>query len=599
MRPTMQPAVRDDEGSAMLVVLVVSMLVVAAVAAAAGLSTAGLSFAGSYNSTQQAALAAQSGLNATVAAMDSVGDNSSLPCPSYSGQLSASGAASSYSVRLIYYGYQTDSPGMPSALSCSDVQSDDYTLTAATLTSAGVAAHGLETVMRADVQIEQGTPLQALDYALYTDYSLDLANGANICQTGSTSCSGGTGPKPNIYDGATSGVVTCPNGVLSEGSILIYQSLQTSGACTIDGSAEVEGYVALANGDGCSRPTIGGDLYAFGVDPNKKDSSYKDGIYMSGNTCVAGTARATDGNIGLAGSATIQTKGLATGSISASGGTDIGGSSPPVCPSSYCVPHDSSGLSGVAMPPPIAWPVIDPSVAAWDTASYNVIQIPGGGYSTCSSYFENLTSGANDPFMNQIQQASMPTVIYAPTCQVTYSRAHVFNLNANVVLEVQSLRLDNSNIFQANAGSGFSASNPVFFSVLASVQSSCTYSGPSSGSPCTTPDGSVCTASASDGSGPCTSPTPCSPSTTPPTGGISSSNETTFASNVNAFIYTPDVASWGNAPSMTGQILACGGVTGVNAFELEYSNAAAKSLGSALGSAVTVTVSDRYVVSGA
>jgi|GEM_PF-2149287 len=600
-RPTFRVrlAERPDEGSSMIVVLVVSMLLMAAVASSAAVSTAGLSFSGSYTSSQQGALAAQSGLNAASATMDDVSTVASLPCPTLTGHLTASGAKSTYTVTVAYYGYQTSNPGTPASLTCAQVHGGSYTITAGTLTSLGKAPAGMTTTMKADVRVQQGTPLTALDYALFTDYSLNLANGANICKTGSTNCAGGTGPSPDIYDGATSGIVTCPNGVLSEGDLTIYQSLAASGACTIDGSAQIEGYVTLANGDGCSQPTIGGSLTAYGVDTNSKDSSYGDGIYMSGNTCVGKSATATDGNINLVNSAAITTSAFATGTIATAGSGSVGGHSPAVCPSSYCTPGDSSGLSGDTMPPMVAWPVIDPSVAAWSAADYNVVQIPGGAYSTCSSYFANYSSGANDPFMNQIQQATEPTVIYAPTCAVTYSRSHVFNLNANIVLEVQSLTLQNSNTFQANSGSGFSSSKPVDLSVLATAQSSCTYSGNISGSPCTTPDGSACTATSSDGSGPCTSPTPCSPSTTPPSGGISAANQTTFSSSVDSLLYTPDVASWGNAPSMTGQILACGGITGVNAFELEYTNNAAASLGSALGSLISVTVSDRYIVSGA
>jgi hypothetical protein len=60
-------------------------------------------------------------------------------------------------------------------------------------------------------------------------------------------------------------------------------------------------------------------------------------------------------------------------------------------------------------------------------------------------------------------------------------------------------------------------------------------------------------------------------------------------------VYAGDAVSYANAPSMTGQVLACGGVAGTNGFLMYYSPVAAEQLpGAGTPSPPTVVVEDKY-----
>jgi hypothetical protein len=215
------------------------------------------------------------------------------------------------------------------------------------------------------------------------------------------------------------------------------------------------------------------------------------------------------------------------------------------------------------MPAQTAFPTLNPSVSTWQAAGWNVVQIPSSTYATCASYFQNLSSGASDPYMTQLSTATTKTVIYAPTCAVTYSHAHVFTLGADVALQVLSLTLQNSNSFYSTTTTAHN------FSVLADTSATCP---PSTG-----------------------------------TTDVSFSNSTDFVSptpstnaTLNVFVYAPGAVDYANAPSMDGQILACSGFTGENGFLLNFVPTAAAGLPwtSTTSSAPTVTVTGKFLLKG-
>jgi len=516
----LRPHHRDEKGSVLVLVLIISFVLVGSLAIALTTSTSNLTLSGQYGSTMQASFASQSGINAELTAMRNVNTYTSFPC-SLTGSFTIPGAVSSYSVSVQYAAGATALPCTGSTLGGAVAP------TTATLTSTGKAPQGSQTVIQANVAIAaSGTTLsQALGYAIFTSSNLDLLNAATISQLGPN-------PPPNVYAGQ---ILTCANGTSSQGALITYDPVTLSNACSFTGSLTADGQVTMQNS-----AHVGGAVTAYGG-----------GITMTGNPSITGNATATGGGISLSNSSTIGGNADASGSITLSGSSTIGGTKTANDPT----------LASQTIPPPISFPILNPAVTDWQSAGWNVVQIPSVTYPTCASYFQNLSSGASDPFMTQISTAAGKTAIYAPTCAVTYSRSHVFTLSADVALQVQSLTLQNSNTF-------YSTSTVVHnFSVLANASSTCSTS---------TVD--VNLSNSSD----FVSPTP-------------STNAT-----LNVFIYTPGEVDYANAPSMNGQILACGGFTGENGFALNFVPGAAATLPwtGTTTSPPTVTVLQKFVVKG-
>jgi hypothetical protein len=77
---------------------------------------------------------------------------------------------------------------------------------------------------------------------------------------------------------------------------------------------------------------------------------------------------------------------------------------------------------------------------------------------------------------------------------------------------------------------------------------------------------------------------------------VNISNSSNFASSLSVFIYSPGQVSYANAPSMTGQIVACGGITGSNSFTMTFDPSASGEIpGSSTATAPTVSVLSKYV----
>jgi hypothetical protein len=513
VRPSPSGRCRDEEGQALVLVLIVAALLVVLLTSATAATINALGMSSQYSRSSQAALASQSGIAEQLAAMRSVSVYTSLPC-SLSGSLTVSGAASAYSVSVAYQ-------ASGSALTCAGSTLGGTTApTSATLTSTGTATHGATTVTKADVAIATSTSYPpAFSYAIFTENDLSFEGAATLGSSGANI--------PNVWAGQT---VSCPNGTTTQGSVTTDQAISLTGACSIGGDLVSTGQISMANS-----AAVGGSLFSYGG-----------GIVMSGNSTVAKNATETNGSISLSGSPTITGTASATGTITAPAGS-IGTEN-----------QGDSALVSQSAPAPVNWPLVNPTVASWQGAGWNVIQIPNGAY-TCSTYFGNYSSGSADPFMTAISTAVQMTVVYAPTCAVSYSRSHVFQLSEDTVLEAQSVTLAGSNTFESTNATVHN------LSILASA-------------------GATCSTSTVD---------------------VNFSNSTSFLpttaganpAGLDVFLYTPGEADYANAPSMTGQILACGGMTGTNSFALYFSPTAADEIpGTGSPLAPTITVEDKFVV---
>jgi hypothetical protein len=269
--------------------------------------------------------------------------------------------------------------------------------------------------------------------------------------------------------------------------------------------------------------------------------SYTGPLSMSGSAKVTGTATETNGNATLAGSASVVGTLYASGTITLGGGSTAGAQ----------VPNDLV-LSTQTMPAAVSFPVLNPSVATWQGQGWNVVQIPGtvnGTAYTCATYFQSNSSGSPDPFQSAIAALTAKTVFYAPTCAPSYTRTQAFNFAADTVLQVQSYTTANSDTYQSTTAAHHD------FSILASA-------------------GTACSTANVD---------------------VSVSNSSNFASSLSVLIYSPGQVSYANAPSMTGQIVACGGITGSNSFALTFDpQASAEIPGSSSATAPTVSVTNKY-----
>jgi len=519
---------RNEEGQALVLVLVISFMLVLALAIAVPSNIASLTFSSQYSSTSQSMLASRAGLDATLATLRNTGSYTSFTCAN-SGTLSFPGAQSSYSVAVQYFaagGGSIPCTGSGSTLGGSTPP------TAATLIATGTAPHGTKVKTEETLSIATVPAASAaLGYAIFTSSNLTISNASNLNKVGS-------GPTPDIYAGQT---VSCTNGTISQGNVVTYQPIALSGGCTFSGSLTATGSVSLANSS-----DVGGALISYG----------SGGISMSGSAKIGGNATSTGGNISLpSGSPNIAGNAYAYGTITVGGGASITGTKT----------ANDTGLASMTAPAQITFPAVNLTTASWP-GSWNVVQIPNSTYTTCASFFANNSSGAADAFMTDLYSATVNTVIYAPTCAVTYSHTHLFYLNSDVALVVASLSLNNSNTFCAEASLDSQTCSSTTtrlhnFEVLASA------------SP----------------------PSTCSTSSVT----VTFSNSSSFSSNLSVFVYTLGEVSYANAPSMNGQILACGGFTGSNAFTLNFDPTASGDVPGLGGSGTnTITVLTKFVLSG-
>jgi hypothetical protein len=526
----------DDKGQAMVLVLVISAMLVASLVMTLASARAGISQSIGFKAGFQGEMAAQTGLATELTAMRNASSYSTLPC-SLTGSLGVTGATSTYTTTVAYSANGT-------ALTCTGSGSTLGGSTAptnATLTSTGKAPYGSTAVMKEDVTIAvSASSGPALGYAIFTSNDLDLENAA-VLSTGTS--------VPNIYAGAQ---LTCANGTTSTGSVITYDSVDLTGSCSFSGSLTSASYVEMGNSAG-----VAGNVVSYG------GNSTCAGICLSGSATIGGTATEYAGNIAVP-NGTITGNAYASGTISVSGGGKIKGTQ---------TPNDTS-LSGT-MPAADTFPSLQLPTTGW-----NIVSIPNSSY-TCAQYFQSINNEASgttvanpDPFQSALEDQVERTVYEAPTCSVTYSNAQVFALNpspaGDAILDVASLTFNNSNTFceesATNSGTCSSATTPGPNLTL--------FAGPTPPAPPTSPT--------------------CSTSTVDAT----FNNSSDFEPNVAVLVYSLGEVDYANAPSMTGQILACGGLTGTNAFALTFNPAASTEVFGSSGSALTVTIKDKYIAAG-
>ena len=227
------------------------------------------------------------------------------------------------------------------------------------------------------------------------------------------------------------------------------------------------------------------------------------------------------------------------------------------------------------MPPASTFPNL-----ALPSSGWNVVQIPNSSYS-CAQYFQSISNEAGsgpsvaypDPFQAALETQSTKTIYEAPTCNLSYRNAQVFALNPNggdALLDVAKISFANSNTFceatAENSGICSSATSPGPNLIIEA-------NGPVPASPATY----TCSTSTVD---------------------ITFTNASDFYPNVDVLLYSMGEISYANDSAMTGQIQACGGMTGTNTFDLKFDPSAAEEVYGSASGGITLSILDKYVASG-
>lgn len=522
-----------DDGSILVMVLAISFLLVGLVTVSLAVTRSSANVSYRYQASTSARLVAESGIAAAFDEMSNVASTSVLPC-TLSGAPGA--GSSSYSVTVAYEAGSTP-------ISCtggSPVGSELGTSTAptkATLLSVGSSPGGGTVTIEEVTTLSTANPLApAYDYAIMTPGTMPLSVDASIYKSAS-------GQPANLYSGQT---FQCTNSVLDQGSVLTSTTpLSLSSGCDISGSLTAQGSISITNS-----AVIGGTATAIGGS-----------IDMTSGGHIVGNAYATGGDINLNhDSVVIGGNAYATGGILELGPGYISGSQ---------YPNDAS-IASMTMPPAPTFPTLDPTVTAWGNDNYTVIQVPGpdpltGTTTSCSTYFvdqyvyvpgvgeEHLPS----PFVADVNAATTPIVVYAPTCNPSVGTNLVetgsstpgstFNMHANVAVVVNTFSDWGSMVWQPATG-------------VAS------------------PDLSLIALSSSSSA-------------------ISLTNETDFTPAVSTLLYTPGTVDFSVTGTMTGQVLAGTSFSATNSFSMTYSTAAAASLpGTTVPGTPTLTPTSQFLL---
>ena len=314
--------VRDDErGSAIVMVLMVSMLLMGALVVALTVSDFSGSLSTQYGSTSQSSLAAQSGLAVELSAMRNVSLYTSLPCGAFSGSLTAPGAVSSYSGTVTYY----PSGANPSPLTCSGstlggvTAPDGHDCLDGHRRARLAVDHARDRRHRHHDHARPGPGLRPLHHQRLEPVRRGGSDQLGLLMS------------PTSTPG---GVLTCGTGDSSPGSVTTYGAVNFTGSCSI-GGLTASGAVTLGNS-----ATVNGNLISYGGP-----------LTMSGAAKVTGTATETNGNISVSGG-TINGNTAASGTITVSGGGSIS-------PGTQ-TPNDSA-LSSQTMPAAVSFPALNPS----------------------------------------------------------------------------------------------------------------------------------------------------------------------------------------------------------------------------------------------
>lgn len=537
-RPHMRRALRrrSDEGQALVLVIIVTALVIILLTTVVSSVVSGLATTTSYARTNQAQLAAQTGVATELASMRAVSTYTALPC-SGSGSFSLAGASSSYSATITYF-------AAGNQLSCSGSTLGGSTPPSlARVVSTGTASGGLTSKLVADLGIAvAGVTGPFPNYAILTEAGATITNVTVLDKS--------TYGNPDLYVG---GLLKCTNQTTSQGSVITYDSataLNLSNKCTfvnvvgagairVSGSSTISGnatsYATASGMSGCSG--------TFGI--------CNDGTIGGSATAIGTTSTGAGAGIAVESGATIAGAADAEGTVTVASGGHVGST----------VQNDNSLASRHIDSdyPPIAFPNYNPTPATWSSNHWNVITVGGVGDIDCNTYFKDQT---NDDFMNAISTATQQTVIYAPSCNVKYTAAYALKLKANIALQVASFTASNTLSFDPTTPGTSASPVSLDFALLAGADQSCSTS---------TLDVDI------------TSQADFAPTSSDP------------YSTINTLIYTEGEVDFSNKDSFYGQIMACEGFTESNVLQLTYSPLAGQLLSGVGGTAIpTVTVEDKY-----
>jgi hypothetical protein len=246
-RPT--DRTRGDEGLAFLVVVVVIALVMAVLTATLfRVALDNISTSSRMVGQNQALQAAEAGIDAAYAQIESVTLGSttaakhSLPCGPMTGELGSSPARSSssgYSVTVTYYKYTTATHPTPANLSPANcATTSPLHIVQVLLTSSGTDS-GQTATVTSQAHI---APVKVFDNSIFVNGLLTLS-GSNLSNSGN----------PVLV---RTGQLTCQGGGSAYSSVLVFGTVTAVGHCTINGALEATKSILVTG----ASATIGGTV---------------------------------------------------------------------------------------------------------------------------------------------------------------------------------------------------------------------------------------------------------------------------------------------------------------------------------------------------
>ena len=280
----------NDDGAALVMVMLITILITALLGAVIAATTANLRGSGLDRKRGQTAAAAEAGIDATLASLQ-ISAGTSLPC-STSG--SVSGA--SYVANVVYYAANGSTIACTNGTVASTPATAEITSTGSgSAPYSGASAANGNRVMTALVRMTAGTASgPTLDKAVFSDSSITLTNAWKLVSV--------SGSDASLY---TNGNFTCNSTPTIAGSVYAQGTASLTNTCWVDGDVWANGNITTSTTGihvgGSIKSTTGGL------------SEGNHGIYIGKDvqvktTCCGGspTGKAGDGQVQTVGG-TIQT----------------------------------------------------------------------------------------------------------------------------------------------------------------------------------------------------------------------------------------------------------------------------------------------------
>jgi len=414
----------------LVAVLAISFLVVTSTTVALTTSSVGVQETGAYGNTTAARMAAESGIQASLVAMEAAASYGVLPCSQTTPvPVEPAESEASYTTLITY-------DQGSSTLACDTAQPS----------SASIVATGVDgsatVVMEEKVQLsDKPSILPAFDYAIFSPSEVSLSSDATVSSSSTTPA--------DVYAG---GQLQCTNSNSIAGNVITYgggspysasDPLSLSSSCAVGGTLEVDGSVELSN------TVKTGNLDAIGGS-----------ISMNSSAQVDGNAYATGGSITLYDSSTIKGDAYASGAVSAPSGAITG---------TVCANASSCVSDSPTMPPEQSFPVLDPT--SWP-AGYGIDTVPS---SACKGFGEYQYPNGNvaaSAFADDVASATAATtVIDASGCSTGVdlegapensngtcptSGMSTYTLHTNIILLASSVQDYQCNTFLSGSGGPYS-----------------------------------------------------------------------------------------------------------------------------------------------